>query len=78
MTDAPLTCAADLGRSLRQRRKADGLTLHQAAALCGVSVQFLHDLETGKPTIQLDKALAVAAQLGVLAFLREKRLEGFG
>ncbi|NJM44490.1 MAG: helix-turn-helix transcriptional regulator [Brachymonas sp.] len=53
------------GQIIRQARKAVDLTQSEVAALCGVSVPFLSHLEGGKPTVQLNKALHVAAQLGV-------------
>ena len=55
----------DLGRILRARRKAQKLTIHNAAALAGCSVQFLHDLESGKPSIQMGRALEYARKLGL-------------
>ncbi len=54
-----------LGTAIRQRRQEAGLTLVLAAATCGVSVKFLQALETGKPTIQFDKALGVARHFGI-------------
>ena len=53
------------GRAVRDARKRAGLTQAEAAALCGVSAPFLSHLENGKATIQLEKALHVAAQLGL-------------
>jgi DNA-binding XRE family transcriptional regulator len=53
------------GQLVRQARKKAALTQAEAAALCAVSVPFLSHLESGKPTIQLEKALHVAAQLGL-------------
>jgi y4mF family transcriptional regulator len=43
------------------------LKLRQAelAAAAGVGVRFLIDLEAGKPTVQLDKTLAVLNALGL-------------
>ncbi|PLX95232.1 MAG: transcriptional regulator [Desulfuromonas sp.] len=57
--------AGDLGALIRQKRKEDGLTLHDAAALCGVSHVFLSALENGKESVQLNKVLQVAACLGI-------------
>ncbi len=54
-----------LGTTIRQRRQEAGLTLVLAAAACGVSVKFLQALETGKPTVQFDKALGVARHFGI-------------
>jgi len=55
----------DLGRIIRKKRKEDGLTLHDAAAICGVSHVFLSALENGKDTVQLNKVLQVAACLSI-------------
>ena len=53
------------GHAVRDARKRAGLTQADAAALCGVSAPFLSHLENGKATIQLEKALHVAGQLGL-------------
>ena len=55
----------EFGAAVRNARKSARLTQAEAAALCGVSAPFLSHLENGKATIQLDKALHVAAQLGL-------------
>lgn len=55
----------DIGKAVRKKRKEDGLTLADASALCGVGYRFLSDLENGKPTVQLGKALQVIAGLGL-------------
>jgi HTH-type transcriptional regulator / antitoxin HipB len=60
-----LTSPADLGRAIRARRKASGQTLQLAALSCGVSVKFLQALETGKSSVQFDKALQVARHFGL-------------
>lgn len=61
----PIDSTADLGTAIRERRMAARLTLAVAAPACGVSVKFLQALETGKPTVQFDKALQVARQFGI-------------
>jgi y4mF family transcriptional regulator len=55
----------NLGLMIRRKRKQDGLTLHDAAAICGVSHVFLSALENGKETVRLNKVLQVAACLGI-------------
>ena len=55
----------DLGKTIRQKRKSDGLTLEEAAAVCGVSYAFLSALENGKETVRLNKVLQVLACLGI-------------
>ncbi len=57
--------AADIGAAIRKKRKEDGLTLTDAAALCGVGYRFLSDLENGKPTVQMGKVLQVLTALGL-------------
>jgi len=55
----------DIGRAVRQKRKDDGLTLEEAAAVCGVSYAFMSALENGKETVQLNKLLQVLHCLGI-------------
>jgi len=55
----------DIGAALRDRRRSLSLTQHELADLSGVSSRFIRELEHGKPTVQLDSVLAVAATLGL-------------
>jgi HTH-type transcriptional regulator / antitoxin HipB len=55
----------NIGQLVRQKRKSDGLTLEEAAGVCGVSYAFLSALENGKETVRLDKVLQVFACLGI-------------
>lgn len=54
----------ELGAIIRETRVAQGLRQDQLAAAAGVGVRFLIELERGKPTAQLGKALAVLDALG--------------
>jgi HTH-type transcriptional regulator/antitoxin HipB len=54
-----------VGRAIRERRKKSGVTLTQAAGLAGVGVRFLHELEHGKPTASIGKALQVLERMGL-------------
>lgn len=54
-----------LGALIRKRRKALDYTQAKIAALCGTGVRFISDLENGKETIELGKALTVASTLGI-------------
>ena len=60
-----IDCAEDIGRIIRQKRKDDGLTLEEAAAVCCVSYAFLSALENGKETVRLNKVLQVLKCLGI-------------
>ena len=55
----------DFGKVVRFTRREKNLTQAQVAAACGVGVRFIVDLETGKETIQLNKALKVLLVLGL-------------
>lgn len=57
--------AADIGAAIRKMRREDGLTMADAAALCGVGYRFMSDLENGKTTVQLGKVLQVLTALGL-------------
>lgn len=62
----------DLGAFLRSRRKKLGYTQEKLARLCGTGVRFISDLENGKETVQLGKALMVASSLGIDLSARER------
>jgi HTH-type transcriptional regulator / antitoxin HipB len=55
----------EFGELVRRKRKALGLTQEELATRCGVGVRFIVDLEAGKPSCQLGKALTVAAEVGL-------------
>lgn len=56
--------AADIGEIVRAARKAAGLRQFELAGAAGVGVRFIVDLEAGKPTAQMGKALQVLRALG--------------
>jgi y4mF family transcriptional regulator len=53
------------GAAVRTYRKRQGATQIQLAAAANTGVRFIGDLENGKPSIQLNKALHVADILGL-------------
>lgn len=53
-----------LGAIVRRERKAQKLKQAELAAVSGVGIRFIVDLEAGKPTLQLQKALHVVRTLG--------------
>lgn len=67
--------AAEFGRALRRRRELLGHTQAEAAALCHVGTRFLSELERGKPTAEIGKALTVARRLGLEISLRPRGVE---
>lgn len=54
------------GHAIKQTRKGLNLTQADLAAACGTGVRFIVDLEHGKPTCELAKALRVAQMLGIV------------
>lgn len=52
------------GETVRNARRALGLRQDELAGAAGVGLRFIVDLEAGKPTAQLGKALAVLDALG--------------
>jgi y4mF family transcriptional regulator len=54
----------ELGKVVREARISQGLRQQQLAAAAGVGVRFLIELESGKPTARLGKALDVLSALG--------------
>lgn len=62
----------DIGAAVRKKRREDGLTLADAAALCGVGYRFMSDLENGKATVQVGKALQVMTALGLEVYIETR------
>lgn len=59
------TNAKEFGELIRQRRKELGYTQSFLSEFSGLSISFLSDLENGKKTIQMEKAILVANLLGM-------------
>ena len=55
----------ELGAIARAHRKSRGLTLEQTAGVGALGIRFLSELERGKPTAQLGKALEALRLLGL-------------
>ena len=64
-TDGKLRDAADLGEIIRARRKELGLTQRYLSEFTGFSISFISDLENGKSTAELGKAIYLANMLGL-------------
>jgi transcriptional regulator with XRE-family HTH domain len=71
-SEIPVASLQDLGRCIRQKRKASGLRIDDAAALCGVSVDLLSRLENGKSGVATDRVLKVLDGLGLVMLVRGK------
>ncbi len=60
-----ITDSKSFGYALREERKRKGYTQAFISEFTGLSVSFLSDLENGKETAELGKALFVANTLGL-------------
>lgn len=54
-----------LGADVRRRRRSLGLKQEELADLAGTSARFVGALENGKPTVRMDKVIAVLDALGL-------------
>lgn len=66
ITDAP-----SMGRAIRATRHRLKVTQKELALASGTGLRFIIDLEKGKPTCQLGKALEIARNLGLQIEMRE-------
>ena len=60
-----ISTPSEMGALIRRKRKESGADQARAAGLAGVGTRFLSDLERGKPTAELGKALTVLERLGL-------------
>ena len=57
--------AQSLGQAIRQQRRHLKVTQRDLAMASGTGLRFIIDLEKGKPTCQLGKALEIVRALGL-------------
>lgn len=67
-----LRSVGDLGAVIRAERRRQGITQAQLADVCGVGVTFLSQLENGKRTAEVGKALDVLTMLGIDLFAERR------
>lgn len=65
MPVSKIRSAADFGAAIRKARVQEQLTQRELALAVGAGERFIVELENGKPTLRLGKALDVAAALGI-------------
>lgn len=71
-----ITDSKTLGLRIRQERRSQALTQEQLAGLTGVGVRFVRELEAGKESCQLGRALQVANALGLFLSVGSRRDSG--
>lgn len=64
--------AADFGKAVKERRKELGYTQKYLSDFTGYSTSFISELENGKPTIELERALRLANMLGIDVLMEER------
>ena len=60
------------GQEIKKRRKELGYTQSDLSENTGLSASFLSNLENGKETIEMGKALCIAQLLGMDLFLETR------
>ena len=60
-----ITNTEDMGKLIRATRRKAKLTQAELAAASGIGERFIRELEKGKPSCQLEKALLVMQMLGI-------------
>lgn len=66
--------AATLGKFVRARRTQSGMSIHEAAAFCGVAVGTLGKIETAGGDVKLSSILNICAMLGITISIEAKEL----
>ena len=64
--------AKELGQIIRAYRKSQGLTLEKLSDLTNVGTRFLSELERGKETAELGKAILIVNKLGIAITLQPR------
>ncbi|WP_022765233.1 helix-turn-helix domain-containing protein [Butyrivibrio sp. XPD2006] len=60
-----INSSSDFGQALKKRRKELGYTQRYISEFTGFSISFISDLENGKKTAELGKAIYLANMLGL-------------
>lgn len=60
-----ITTMQGLGPLIREERRRQGLTQAELAGISGVGVTFVSQLENGKETAEMGRAMRVLAMLGI-------------
>ena len=67
----------ELGRIVRFKRKEIGVRQEVAAGMTGVGTKFLSQLENGKVTAELGKALQVLRKMGLEVYIFPRSADPF-
>ncbi len=61
----PINSVKEIGQLIRRFRKNHQLTLYKVSGITNIGMRFLSELERGKETAELGKALAIINKLGL-------------
>ncbi|RNF31422.1 DNA-binding protein [Massilia aurea] len=67
-----ITSVGELGKLIRQTRKAQKMTQEDVSGLAGLGNRFIIDLEHGKETVQAQKVIDVLNLLGLELIIRKR------
>lgn len=70
--EIPVKSPAELGAIIRSARKDQSLTQLDVAGLGATGNRIIVDIENGKPTVQLQKVMALMDLLGLELMVRKK------
>ena len=62
----------EIGAAIRQKRESIGMLQADLAALSGVGVRFLSELENGKENAQIGRVMRVLRRLGLDLWIRPR------
>lgn len=62
----------ELGEIIRRFRKSQHLTLERVSGLSNLSIRFISELERGKETAELGKALKMLNKLGLEVYIQPR------
>lgn len=64
-----------LGKAIQETRKKKNMRQSDLADITGTSVKFISDVERGKETIQMDKAMVLLRALGLTLYVTADPIE---
>ena len=67
-----INSSKDFGEIIRKKRKKLGYTQKYICEVSGISASFISDLENGKASVELGKAIYLANLLGIDIDLNER------
>jgi y4mF family transcriptional regulator len=62
----------DIGAAIRRERKRQGYTQVQLSELTGIGVSYIGNIERGKETAEIGKALDLLTLLGIDIFVQKR------